>query len=261
MVETEREKSFLDEFSQVKELIGTGKLPRHVLIIPDGNRRWADRNGYENNRVKGHQAGGEVLQTQLEDLNELYPDVKFVTAWVFSKDNQQRPPEETRPLMMYLQQGIENRIAPWLGKRNMRFIHLGDKESLSAELAASLEKLEIETAHNDGQVLSLGINYSGEDHERRVIERALQKYPGQHIKMTEGLHRELRDGGGVVPPADLIIRTGEEHLPQMHTSDIGWLNGRETQLFPMSQLYPDIRRTHTADALLSFAGVVRNMGK
>ncbi|MBN1366554.1 MAG: undecaprenyl diphosphate synthase family protein, partial [Dehalococcoidales bacterium] len=44
-------------------------LPRHVAIIPDGNRRWASEKGLP--RLQGHEVGAERMFQIVERLREL----------------------------------------------------------------------------------------------------------------------------------------------------------------------------------------------
>jgi len=63
------------------------RVPNHVGIIPDGNRRWAVAQGLDKNQ--GYEQGvepGAILCDQLCELG-----VKEVTFYGFTKDNNKRP--------------------------------------------------------------------------------------------------------------------------------------------------------------------------
>src|SRR3989344_4383665 len=66
------------------------KIPQHIVILPDGNRRWAKERGLDT--LEGHKAGYEKL-TQLchwaKDRG-----VKVVTAFGFSTENWNRSERE-----------------------------------------------------------------------------------------------------------------------------------------------------------------------
>lgn len=44
-------------------------LPRHVAIIPDGNRRWARERGLE--PWEGHRAGAQVTEQLIKTAREM----------------------------------------------------------------------------------------------------------------------------------------------------------------------------------------------
>ena len=54
-------------------------IPQHVAIIPDGNRRWARKNGLP--RLRGHEVGGDRMFEVVEHLMKL--GVHYVTVWGF----------------------------------------------------------------------------------------------------------------------------------------------------------------------------------
>ena len=66
---------------------GASRLPRHVGIIPDGNRRWARSRGYE--KQEGYHFG---LQPGLELYSEcLALGIPEITFYGFTVDNTKRP--------------------------------------------------------------------------------------------------------------------------------------------------------------------------
>lgn len=72
---------------KVKSFPGFQRIPRHIGIIPDGNRRWAERNGYpkEAGYAYGIDPGFELYRHCLE------LGVKEMTFYGFTQDNTKRP--------------------------------------------------------------------------------------------------------------------------------------------------------------------------
>ncbi len=71
--------------------MANNRVPRHVGIIPDGNRRWAVKNNL--NKQDGYSHGvspGVRLFDMLKDSG-----VKEMTFYGFTKDNVRRPKEQT----------------------------------------------------------------------------------------------------------------------------------------------------------------------
>ena len=68
------------------EQIDRSRLPRHVGIILDGNRRWAK--GVGKSTAGGHQAGADKIVEFLGWCEESH--VEVVTLWLLSTDNLQR---------------------------------------------------------------------------------------------------------------------------------------------------------------------------
>lgn len=230
------------------EQIPLDKFPRHILIIPDGNGRWANR--FDKDPSFGHVQGAKVLDGVLDNLRKL--PIKFVTVWGFASDNWKRPPEEVNSLMQIFEQQI-NQILPRLMQEDMKFIHLGRKDRIPDSLRGTIDRAEQLTEDNSKQVLSLAIDFGGDDQLIRIIQvvRCLPK----EIEITPEIIQRLRDGQGEVPPADLIIRTSGEN----RTSDIGWL-GTNSEFYSIKKLLPDSKVEDFLFAFLDYSKRSRRFG-
>ena len=71
------------------------RLPRHVAVMLDGNRRWARENGAET--ADGHRAGADNIVPFLQWSEEV--GIEVVTLWLLSTDNLKRDPAELSPLL------------------------------------------------------------------------------------------------------------------------------------------------------------------
>src|SRR3972149_1480626 len=71
------------------------KVPNHVVIVPDGNRRWAKIHGFK--PIEGHKKGLDVALKVVRDSRKL--GVKILTIWGFSTENWTRSNMEVKYLM------------------------------------------------------------------------------------------------------------------------------------------------------------------
>ncbi|MCL4418834.1 polyprenyl diphosphate synthase [Patescibacteria group bacterium] len=229
------------------------RFPQNVFIIPDGNGRWA---ALRKQAVWfGHQKGAEVIVQAFRDLNQLSDVVPFVGAWGFSIDNLKRSPEEVQFLMNLFESTVRL-LQPDLKKNNSRFIHIGRKDIFEERpsLGEAITEVEDETRGNTGQVVYVAIGFSGEDQDMRIIDKARQ-LPPETPTIPEVIAC-LRDGEGTIPPADLLVRTsGEQRL-----SDVGWLAGRNTELYFSDKYFPDITISDMVNALVDFSKRDRRFG-
>ena len=83
------------------------RVPRHVGVILDGNRRWAKAAGAPTSR--GHRAGADKIDELLGWCEEV--GVEHVTLWLLSTDNLARPTAELRPLMTIIENTVAMSIA------------------------------------------------------------------------------------------------------------------------------------------------------
>ena len=79
------------------------RIPNHIGIIPDGNRRWAQRQGME--KKDGYQNGIQP-GLRLFELLAMY-GVREVTYYGFTKDNNKRPLEQRQAFSQACIEAVE----------------------------------------------------------------------------------------------------------------------------------------------------------
>ncbi|MDO8657148.1 MAG: polyprenyl diphosphate synthase [Candidatus Levybacteria bacterium] len=242
----------VESYPLLKEVIQDGRQPNHIFIIPDGNGRWAKKAyGMDTIPFFGHKAGAQRVKNILRDLREL--PIGFVTLWGFSADNWKRDDDEVGALMNLFKNMVKENLKE-LKENNVRFMHLGRKDRIPGGLLEVLSSAEDQTMANNGQVLSLGIDFGGEDQTVRMINKAIQLFPQNQISLET--MKRLRDGNGFVPSADLIIRTSGEY----RLSDVGWLNGAKTEIYVTNKLLPDMTTKDIIDAIVDYARREKRLG-
>ena len=82
--------SVFERFPQLKQ-VPSDKFPNHVLIIPDGNSRWAKR--INSVPIIGHRQGFKVLKEVLKNLQDL--PIHTVSIWGFAADNWKRSEKDS----------------------------------------------------------------------------------------------------------------------------------------------------------------------
>lgn len=239
-------KTVWEKFPELKS-IPTEKFPHHVLLIPDGNGRWAKL--YGKNITQGHKAGAEVVKNIYFDLWQL--PIKFITIWGFSGNNWSRTPEEANGIMHVMDEGLKIMLPEAISK-NSRIIHIGRKDRIPEFLRKTFEEAEEKTKNNTGSVLSLAVDYAGEDQELRMYKKMVKD---NLREITPEIIASYRDGGGFVPPADLIIRTSGEK----RTSDLGWLS-TNSELYFIEKLLPNTGSKDIVKALVDYSKRERRFG-
>jgi undecaprenyl diphosphate synthase len=231
--------------------IQESKFPRHIMIIPDGNGRWAKERGRAVSF--GHKRGAKVMEDLLRKLSKL-DKLKYITLWGFSSDNWKRSPAEVHFLMKTFNNMLET-FSGEFKKENTRFIHIGRKDRIPTYLKKTIEKLEYDTKDNNSRIASIAIDFGGMDQFLRLVNMVIETHIENDIDMNELL--SFLDGKGIIPPADLLIRTSGEK----RTSDIGWLNGAPTELYFEKKYFPDINIEDIYEAIIAFSYRDRRLGQ
>ena len=224
----------------------TTTIPRHIGIIPDGNRRWAKSKGLPS--LKGHEAGFKVLPAVAEAAFDA--GVEVFSAWGFSTENWNRTAEEVSYLMdlfiHYLGQEANE-----LHQKNIKLLVSGSRAELSDKLVQAIEQAEELTGNNSRGVINVCLNYGGRQELVDAVNGLIKE--GKTAVTTDDLTRHLYHQ---LPDLDLIIRTaGERRL----SGFMPW-QGIYSELYFSDKLWPDFSPDDLHAALQDFANRKRTFG-
>lgn len=248
---------FFDKFKAVSNLLKSFddeeeeilNIPKHVAIIPDGNRRWAKDRGMEG--FRGHEKAGAVdnMISLFEAAREL--GVKYISFWGFSTENWKREKEENDKLFDVLLKGIEEFLV-YAHENKIRFRHFGRDDRFSKEILDALEKLTKETEKYSDYNVNLCLDYGGRDEILRAVNKLL-KVKAKNI--SEEQFAQVLDTQGV-PEPDLIIRTsGEKRL-----SGFMPYQGVYAELLFVEKHFPDFKPQDVRECIEEFSNRKRRFG-
>ena len=239
----------------MKEQIDRTKLPQHIAIIMDGNGRWAKQRGAM--RVFGHRNAIKAVREATEGCAEL--GVNYLTLYAFSTENWGRPEAEVRALMELLVHTIGDEL-PTLQKNNVRLDSIGDINSLPKSCQRELQEAIDKTKQNTGLNLILALGYSGKwdiVQATQQLARQVQEGTLRPEEITENL---LNSKLSTLdrPEVDLMLRTGGDHRI---SNFLLWQLAYAELYFYDDVYWPDFRRNHLHEAILSFQQRERRFGK
>ena len=218
---------------------------KHIAIIMDGNGRWAELQGKR--RVKGHEAGAKVVKsitTYCSNSN----DIERLTLYAFSTENWKRPRLEVEFLMKLLEKYLKNELRVHL-ENNVRFEPIGDIRAFSKSLQKTIKMVEEKTAHCDGLVQSLALNYGSQNE----IIRAINSLKDSKDDIPETMLSNALDCKHDV---DLLIRTGGDH----RLSNYLLWQAAYAELFFTDTLWPDFTPSALEKIIKKFNKVERRFG-
>jgi undecaprenyl diphosphate synthase len=225
-------------------------LPRHVVIIPDGNRRWAHEHGLTS--LQGHAKGLERIQELSNVAQEM--GIETVTIWGFSTENWERGSSE-REYLFKLFMRMLRRVAREARQRNIRVQHLGRRDRLPSILINYLKKLEKDTVGNQYR-LNIALDYGGRDEILRAVKHMMDDgiTSGQ---LDEKLFSQYLDTGTGLSDPDLIIRTsGEQRMSGL----LPWQGAYAEYYFSPLHL-PDFGEVQFREAIAEYSRRQRRFGK
>jgi undecaprenyl diphosphate synthase len=231
-------------------MIQTNYPPRHVAIIMDGNGRWAKKRHLP--RLIGHNAGSENIRPVVKIFADY--GVKYLTLYMFSTENWNRPRIEVAGLLSLLARKIDQETQAF-HQENIRLVHLGRLDRLSQKLREKVQAAVELTKNNTGLTLCLAFDYGGRDEivqaARRIADAGI---PGNNI--DESLFVRYLYGTDI-PDPDLVIRTGGES----RLSNFLIWQAAYSELYFTPVLWPDFGVEDVEEALSEYKRRQRRFGK
>lgn len=228
-------------------------LPRHLVIIPDGNRRWATERGLE--PWEGHEEGAKNTEKLIREAHRL--GVREISFWGSSLENLvKRPVLESKALLRIYETYFKRLLeSDDIHKDEVQIRFIGRWEE---QFPASLKKIIhdcIDATKNYNKCfLNFLLAYSGDDDMLNAV-KTLSQLKGIEIT-RESLKKNLmtRD----LPPVDLLIRTGGE--PHLSAGFMMW-DIANTQFYFSPKYYPDFQESSLREALLDYVSRGRRFGE
>ena len=231
--------------AQERIAAGTGKMPRHVAIIMDGNGRWAKKRMLP--RAMGHKRGVETVRNIVRAAGDL--GLETLSLYAFSSENWKRPEDEISDLMGLMRDFIKSDLDEFAAT-NVRLKIIGNYKALSPDIVDMLEESIARTSKNSQTTLAVALNYGAQDEMVRAARAAAAQ--GEINAASIEANLDTAD----LPPLDLLIRTsGEQRL-----SNFMLWQAAYAELWFTETLWPDFNKDELAAALNEFARRERRYG-
>lgn len=242
------------------------KVPNHIAIIPDGNRRWAKERGLP--ALEGHRGGAKVVTEIARAARDF--GVRTLTVWGFSTENWGRSKIEINYLMKIFADLIDKNLKE-AQKDGVKIVHLGRKNRIPESLAKKLAEAEEQTKNNSQHIFNIAIDYGGQDELLRAFEKALKdiesgKIKPEQLREVVGKYQNkypyyyfkhyLDTADQPYPYPDLVIRTsGEQRL----SGFLRWQTAY-SELYFEPDHFPDFTPEKLKKAILEYSKRNRRFG-
>ncbi len=231
------------------------KIPKHVAIIMDGNRRWAKKRGLA--AVAGHAfAVDSVTEQLIERAGEL--GIKYLTLWAFSTENWKRDKDEVDGLMNLFRKALMTKVQKFIEK-GAKLQMIGDMSRFAPDIQEGMKKAMAASAQNTKITVTFALNYGGRDEIVRAVNRLMvdRKSSDHSPIITQGSELEQYLDTAGMPDPDLIIRTGGE---QRLSGFLMW-QAAYSELYFTEILFPDFGPEQLDGAIEEFQSRQRRFGK
>jgi undecaprenyl diphosphate synthase len=229
------------------------RLPQHVAIIMDGNRRWARARRLP--AIEGHRRGIVALREITRAASDW--EIPMLTVYGFSTENWKRDKTEISLLLDLCVYFAQNELAE-LHRNNVRVNVIGRYEQLPRASKDALDGLVARTAGNTGLVLNLAVNYSARSELRDAVARMMRDVQDGTLEPDaieeDTLASYLSTAG--MPDPDLLIRPGgESRLSNFLLYQVAY-----AELVLRETFWPDFSRDSFAEAIAEYQRRQRRFG-
>jgi undecaprenyl diphosphate synthase len=257
--ENRRESPYVQEMTRSivqnpkMNLLDRSRIPHHIAIIPDGNRRWAQlRNLFHE---VGHKTGINLLIDIVNAAKE--SGVKVLTFFLFSTENWNRSKKEITALKWIFQKFLRDNT-PLMKMNGIKLKTIGNIHVFSKGLQKTLAETKQATEQCDQIEMVLALNYGSRDEMRRAFHNIIDDYNCKKIakeEITEALISSYLDSSAWKEP-DLLIRTsGEKRLSNFLLWQMAY-----TEIYFTDRLWPDFTPEDLLDAITDFQTRKRRWG-
>ncbi|MBI2139782.1 di-trans,poly-cis-decaprenylcistransferase [Candidatus Woesearchaeota archaeon] len=224
------------------------KIPSHVAIILDGNRRWAKAHGLP--ASKGHERGLEKIKEAM--LWCIEAGVKELTLYCFSTENFKRGKDEIDFLFRMFQKKISGFSKdPVIREHGVKISVIGKISMFPRELQKEMLRIMEETRANGGFKLNLAMAYGA----RMEIADALGilKEKAANPVAEEDVSQSL----SVPDDVDLLIRPGGE---KRLSNFLLWQSAYAELMF-LDAMWPEFSKEDFFGCLEEFSRRERRFGE
>lgn len=212
---------------------------KHVGIIPDGNRRWSEKNGMS--CLNGYMVAAEKMGSILEHLLLIHR-VRSISIYGLSKENLQRDPGDLDIACRIEARFCNEILLPFAKSFQCKVVHAGLKEGLPDYFVQAITTLCTTTQHFKDRTIYMLINYS----------------PWDELNQCRPHSGDILLSNLWVPEyVDLIIRSAEA----IGTSNFLPLQSGYATFFSVAAFFQDIRNSDIDQAVDFFNANPRMFGK
>ncbi len=217
------------------------KPPRHVAIVADGNRRWAQAM-----RRDKRDGFGPAVANMIEVLLAAADaQIEALTVYAMSTENRSRTKEEIDYLWSRFPIACEQ-VTAAMNQHNIRLRFLGRRNDIPDTVREAIDKAEHSTAHNTRLIAYIAWNYGGQDEivdaAKKLIDSGIEADEVSKEVFTSHLYEPQ------LGQVDFLIRTGGEArlsnfmlwqvaYAELYFTDVLWPEFGSSELLKALQYY------------------------
>ena len=229
------------------------KIPEHIAVIMDGNRRWAKKKNLPTKM--GHREGALRVTDLVRNCADI--GVKYLSVYAFSTENWNRDKKEIDYLMTLLMEFVIKELNN-LHKNDVKITMMGNIDDLPEKTRKEVQRSVELTKNNKTLHLNIALSYGSRNEIIRAVKNIINDYENNEINIEEineeSFNKYLFTND--MPDPDLLIRTsGEVRLSNFLLYQLAY-----TEFYFTDVLWPDFNKEELLKSIESYQQRKRRYG-
>ncbi len=230
------------------------ETPKHIAIILDGNRRFAQNMALA--PWKGHEFGAKKVEQLLMWGKEL--GLRELTLYCFAIDNFKRPTEEfTHILEIFRNEFSRLKDDERIMKEGIRIRVIGRSELFPGDILQSIREIEEKTKNNHKYQVNLALAYDGRTEITDAVKRLIADVQAGNVETSSITEKKFAEYLYLNSDPDCIIRTGGE---KRISNFLLWQAGYAELIF-IDKFWPEFEKEDLKKCIDEFGRRKRRFGK
>lgn len=231
----------------------TNRVPKHIGLVLDGNRRFAKKLMLK--PWRGHEFGAEKVEKLLDWCKEF--DIRELTLYVFSWENFNRPKEEFDYLMeLFRKEFTRYKTDARIHANKIRLNVIGRLWRFPLDVQKAANELMDATKDYSDYVVNFAMGYGGRQEVIDAVRKISEKVKSNELDI-DAINEELFSKELYLESEpDLIIRTGGDK----RTSNFLLWQSSYSEWFFIDKPWPEFEKADFLSCIEEFSLRERRFG-
>lgn len=232
------------------------KIPKHIGIILDGNRRFAKKLMLK--PWKGHEWGKDKIEKIFEWCKEI--GIKELTLYTFSVQNFNRPKNEFDYLMNLFNETFTELMTKEENKKKLEQIcvrFIGRTWMFPKEVQESMKKLTEKTKNNKPYTINFAMAYGGREEVIDAVKKIADSVKKGELDVDTINEESFSKNLYLQSEPELIIRTGGD----CRTSNFLIWQSHYSEWFFLEKTWPEFEKQDLISVINQFSKRERRFGR
>ncbi|MEM2131139.1 MAG: polyprenyl diphosphate synthase [Candidatus Woesearchaeota archaeon] len=230
------------------------KVPKHIGIIMDGNRRFAKKLMLK--PWKGHEWGEKKLEKVLKWAEQF--KIKELTLYTFSIQNFNRPKKEFNYLMKLFEKSFKKlNNEKKTNEKKIRINFIGRLYMFPLKIQKIMNEIMEKTKKNNKYILNFAMAYGGKEEIIDATIRIAEKIKKGELEIKDINEELFKKNLLLSSEPDLIIRTGGEK----RLSNFLSFQSAYTEFIFLDKMWPEFEKKDFVYCLKEYNNRKRRFGK